>query len=468
MNTNIDAERGTIDFQYAKEEQPCIIKVIGVGGAGGNNVNKMYSEGLIRGVSYLLCNTDDQHLRGCEVPHKICLGPNVTKGLGAGDQPDIARQAAEDSADQIREALNDGTEMVFVAAGLGKGTGTGAAPVVGKIAKEAGKLTIGIVMIPFLFEGKPKVLQALDGLKKMKDHVDAMIVVNNERLKEVYGKLSMDDSLKLADETLINATRSISNVINLRGKINVDFNDVKTTLQSGRVAVISSYVAKGENRMRDAIRGAIESPLINNNQIKDSQRLLIYVYQNPESPMRTEESEYINEFTTSINAEAKTIWGYGDADDLEGDQIRVTILASGFDYQTTEDNIRSLRSDLLEKAEAAEKQAQDEKLIQTYYGDAMHTARVAQPLILTPDELDDDEILSIAEEVPAFKRDLRSVQSVRHRRRNAALQQAQAQARAEANAAVGALSDAPAPAMSTPEADTRPAEGTSSSTIFFD
>lgn len=424
MNTNIDAERGNIDFQYARTEAPCIIKVIGVGGAGGNNVNKMYTEGIIQGVSFLLCNTDQQHLNGCKVPHKICIGPNVTKGLGAGDQPDMARQAAEDSQERIIEALNDGTEMVFVAAGLGKGTGTGAAPVIGRIAKEAGKLTIGIVMIPFLFEGPPKVLQALRGLNEMKQHVDAMIVVNNERLREVYGKLSMDQALKLADETLINATKSISNLINIPGKINVDFNDVKTTLKAGSVAVISSHVGTGAHRLRDAIRCAIESPLINNNKIKDSKRILIYVYQNPDSPMQTEEIEYIHEFTASINAQARTIWGYGDADDLTGDELRVTILASGFDYQTTEENIRSMRSDLLEHIEKSEQKAEEEDLIKMYYGDSIQSSRVAQPLILTLEEIDNDEILSIAEQTPAFKRDLRSVEAIRRRLRTSAGQTA--------------------------------------------
>ena len=243
-----------------------IIKVIGVGGGGGNAVNHMYRKG-IHDVTFVLCNTDNQALNDSPVPVHLQLGK---EGLGAGNKPAKARKAAEESADDIREMLNDGTRMAFITAGMGGGTGTGAAPVIARISKEMDILTVGIVTIPFRWEGTQKIDQALDGVEEMAKHVDALLVINNDRLREIYPDLSVQDAFGKADDTLSIAAKSISEIITEHGLINLDFNDVKTVLKDGGVAIMSTGYGEGEGRVKKAIEAAINSPLLNEKDVFNS------------------------------------------------------------------------------------------------------------------------------------------------------------------------------------------------------
>lgn len=256
------------DFQ---KENSTYIKVVGVGGGGGNAVNHMYKEG-IHDVTFAICNTDNQALSMSEVPIKIQLGK---EGLGAGNRPAKARAAAEESLESIKEMLNDGCKMAFITAGMGGGTGTGAAPIIAKTAKEMDILTVGIVTIPFLFEGNRKIDQALDGVEEMSKHVDALLVINNERLRDVYSDISVMNAFGKADDTLSVAAKSIAEIITIRGDINLDFNDVKTVLKDGGVAIMSTGYGEGEERVTQAINDALHSPLLNNNDIFNSKKNIV-------------------------------------------------------------------------------------------------------------------------------------------------------------------------------------------------
>ena len=254
-----------LDFGEPEREKS-IIKVIGVGGGGGNAVNHMYREG-IHDVSFVLCNTDNQALNDSPVPVHLQLGK---EGLGAGNRPEKARQAAEESLEDIKQVLDDGTRMAFITAGMGGGTGTGAAPVIARVSKEMGILTVGIVTIPFRFEGDRKIDQALDGVEEMQKHVDALLVINNERLREIYPELTVLDAFGKADDTLSVAAKSIAEIITVHGLINLDFNDVKTVLKDGGVAIMSTGFGEGEGRVKKAIDDALNSPLLNENDVFNS------------------------------------------------------------------------------------------------------------------------------------------------------------------------------------------------------
>ena len=234
-----------VQFDFPTDS-PKIIKVIGVGGGGGNAVNHMYREG-IHDVTFVLCNTDNQALKESPVPVKLQLGRSITEGLGAGNRPERAREAAEESSEEIKSLLNDGTKMVFITAGMGGGTGTGAAPVIARIAKEMDILTVGIVTIPFIFEGEKKIIQALDGVERIAQHVDALLVINNERLREIYSDLTFMNAFGKADDTLSIAAKSIAEIITMRGTVNLDFADVKTILKDGGVAIMSTGFGEGES-----------------------------------------------------------------------------------------------------------------------------------------------------------------------------------------------------------------------------
>jgi cell division protein FtsZ len=255
------------------EKEHSIIKVIGVGGGGGNAVNHMYREG-IHDVSFVLCNTDNQALNDSPVPVHVQLGK---EGLGAGNKPEKARQAAEESIDDVRSMLSDGTRMAFITAGMGGGTGTGAAPVIASVSKDLGILTVGIVTIPFRFEGDKKIDQALDGVEAMSKHVDALLVINNERLREIYPDLTVLDAFGKADDTLSIAAKSIAEIITVHGLINLDFNDVKTVLKDGGVAIMSTGYGEGEGRVKKAIDDALNSPLLNDNDIFNSKKILLSI-----------------------------------------------------------------------------------------------------------------------------------------------------------------------------------------------
>ena len=255
------------DSQNVASHGDVIIKVIGVGGGGNNAVNHMYEQGIEK-VSFLVCNTDWQALKNSPVPNRLLIGPKTTEGLGAGNNPELAREAAEESADDIAREFDDDTKMVFITAGMGGGTGTGAAPVVARIARDRGLLTIGIVTIPFLFEGEKKIMKALDGAEEMSKYVDALLVVNNEQLTEIYADLDWMNAFGKADDTLSNAARSISELITGHGYMNLDFKDVNTTLRNGGAAIISTGYGEGEHRVSRAIEDALNSPLLKSSRAR--------------------------------------------------------------------------------------------------------------------------------------------------------------------------------------------------------
>jgi cell division protein FtsZ len=318
---------------------PSIIKVIGVGGGGGNAVTQMYNEG-IKDVNFVLCNTDNQAMMKSPIATKVQLGP----GRGAGGKPEKAREYAEEDFDKIKEMLSDGTEMVFITAGMGGGTGTGASPVVARVAKESGILTVGIVTIPFMFEKNFKILQALKGVELMKQHVDALLVINNERLPSIYSDLSLPEAFKKADDTLTMAVRSITEIITIPGYINLDFADVKTILKDGGVAIMSSGIGKGENRVSQAIENALNSPLLNNNDFSKAKKLLLNISFGSQKPMMTKELSEITDFMSKFSSDNELIWGTALDESLE-DEIKIAILASGYGIE----NIVTLTKEIKEE-----------------------------------------------------------------------------------------------------------------------
>ena len=287
-------------------DSPKIIKVIGVGGGGGNAVNHMYREG-IHDVTFVLCNTDNQALKDSPVPVKLQLGK---EGLGAGNRPARARKAAEESIEDIKAMLNDGTKMVFITAGMGGGTGTGAAPIIAQTAKEMDILTIGIVTIPFRWEGDKKIDQALDGVEEISKHVDALLVINNEKLSEIYSELSVDDAFDKADDTLSVAAKSIAEIITLHGKVNLDFNDVKTVLKDGGVAIMSTGYGEGDNRVSMAIQNAQHSPLLNNNDIFNSKKVLLNISYSSQYKLMMSEMDEVKEFMNRFSRDFETSSGW--------------------------------------------------------------------------------------------------------------------------------------------------------------
>ena len=316
-----------VQFDFPTDS-PKIIKVIGVGGGGGNAVNHMYREG-IHDVTFVLCNTDNQALAESPVPVKLQLGRSITQGLGAGNRPERARDAAEESIDDIKEQLNDGTKMVFITAGMGGGTGTGAAPVIARIAKEMDILTVGIVTIPFIFEGEKKIIQALDGVERIAQHVDALLVINNERLREIYADLTFMNAFGKADDTLSIAAKSIAEIITMRGTVNLDFADVKTILKDGGVAIMSTGFGEGENRVTKAIDDALHSPLLNNNDIFNAKKVMLNVSFCPTSELMMEEMNEIHEFMSKFREGVEVIWGVAVDNSLDT-KVKITVLATGF------------------------------------------------------------------------------------------------------------------------------------------
>ena len=342
------------------DRQNSIIKVIGVGGGGGNAVNNMYNQG-IHDVSFVVCNTDAQALKASPVPERLQLG---SEGLGAGNRPEKARLAAEESIDDIKAMLSDGTKMDFITAGMGGGTGTGAAPVIAQVSKELGILTVGIVTIPFKFEGNKKIDQALDGVDEMAKHVDALLVINNERLRKVYPDLSLLNGFAKADDTLSVAARSIAEIITVRGLINLDFNDVRTVLKDGGVAIMSTGFGEGEGRVRKAIDDALNSPLLNDNDVYNSQKILLSIAfssDNGTDGLAMEEMNEINNFMSRFGSNFELKWGIAIDNTLEK-KVKITILATGFGLDDLEDvaNYHS-RLDKARAQEEAQKKAEQEE-----------------------------------------------------------------------------------------------------------
>lgn len=411
-----NTETGGIQF-IMKTSNPSIIKVVGVGGGGGNAVTHMYNEG-IHDVTYVLCNTDKKALSDSPVPNKLQLG----EGLGAGNRPERGRQAALDSIDKIKELFNDGTRMVFITAGMGGGTGTGAAPIVAQCAREMEILTIGIVTIPFLFEGHMKIGQALKGVAEMAKHVDALLVINNERLREIYPELTVRNGFAKADDTLSIAAKSIAEIITMRGIMNLDFQDVKTILKDGGVAIMSTGYGEGENRVTKAFQEALHSPLLNNNDIFNSKKVLFYITfgtSDSADELTMEEMNEVNEFMAKFHLDnVETKWGLG-TDDTLGNKIKITLLASGFGLKNvpglegSEPAPITREDEELKRKEAEEKETIEDWIGEYYKDQSNKPKRPRRHIFLFEDaSLDNDEIIQMVESLPTanrLKADLRRI-----------------------------------------------------------
>lgn len=414
MNENDLINDITDSSEFETAANDAIIKIIGVGGGGGNAVNYMFQQD-IPNVNFVVCNTDKQHLNNSPVPNKLLLGYDITRGRGAGNKPEVGRQCAEADREKIKELFADHTEMVFITAGMGGGTGTGAAPVVAQIAKEAGMLTIGIVTVPFMFEGESKVLKALDGADEMKKHVDALLVINNENILELYKDINFFNAFEKADDTLANAARSISEIISEEGYINVDFQDVKTTLKDSGTAIISTAYGEGEHRISDAIYNALHSPLLKTHDINTSRRLLFKFscWRDSENYIRAEEINEITQFTSKLPKSVDVKWGIANDPSL-GDKVKFTILASGFDVMIREgkgeQGIVFTAGDSPEgAAKTNEKSETDKQRISDIYGaekmlKQLHEAAKVKYAVLTVDQFDNPDVVTMLERTPAFNR----------------------------------------------------------------
>jgi cell division protein FtsZ len=392
-----------------QDKMRTIIKVMGVGGGGNNAINHMYMQN-IEGVSFVVLNTDRQQLNESPVPNRVLLGPNTTHGLGAGNIPETAKRAAEESESEIAALFDDDTKMVFITAGMGGGTGTGAAPVVARIAHEKGVLTIGIVTIPFLFEGPKKILKALAGADEMGKYVDALLIINNQRLTEIYSDLDFTNAFGKADDTLTTAARSISDLITVKGVINLDFNDVNTTLRNGGAAIISSGYGSGEHRVSKAIEDALESPLLKNRDVYGSRKILMNVYFNPDSstPLRMGETTEIQDFMANFDQEVDVIWGTAHDHTLEEGQIKITVLAAGFNVSL--ENEAPDKNDFPKRRPVTPEPAMSDsdRLIKEYGEEAITkqtlASAAARYIVLKPDEMDDDDVIDLIEKTPTYRR----------------------------------------------------------------
>ncbi|MBR2415739.1 MAG: cell division protein FtsZ [Bacteroidaceae bacterium] len=396
-------------------DAPRIIKVIGVGGGGSNAVENMYNKG-IHNVSFVICNTDIQALNHSNIPMKVQLGETVTEGLGAGNDPAVAHMAAEESREQIERLFNDGTKMAFITAGMGGGTGTGAAPVVAQIAKEMGILTIGIVTIPFKFEMGKKIKQALRGVSEIAKHVDALLVINNERLLDIYPKLDIEEGFRKVDDVLTTATKSIAEIITARGTINLDFRDVKKVLKNGGVAIMSYGIESGEERLAKAFDKAMNSPLLNNNDIYKSKKILFNIYYNPNEPMLVEEINAVNEFMEKFKDDnIEVIWGLSKDHNLQAGEVKVTILATGFGMK----NIPGMEPLIAEEEAKEEEISREEKAKRQAEEKAISEMEKAfykeeyKVFIFDDASLNNEEIISAVDNSPVYKRTIQELEMLK-------------------------------------------------------
>ncbi len=413
---NENNEAGGIQF-HIQSSSPSIIKVVGVGGGGGNAVTHMFNEG-IHDVTYVLCNTDSKALSDSPVPNKLQMG----EGLGAGNRPEVGRKAALETLDQIKELFTDGTRMAFITAGMGGGTGTGAAPIVAQCAREMNILTVGIVTIPFRFEGHKKIDQALDGVEEMSKHVDALLVINNERLREIYPELTVLNGFAKADDTLSIAAKSIAEIITMRGIINLDFQDVNTVLKEGGVAIMSTGYGEGENRVTKAFQEALHSPLLNNNDIYNSKKVLFYITFSGGSEneqLTMEEMNEVNDFMSRFQQDSvETKWGLG-TDDTLGQKVKITLLASGFGLQNVP-SMEERAAKLTREEEERQRKLEEEQEEKGIRRDQFYGAEENRPqkprrqiFIFSERDLDNDDIISMVESTPTADRkkdELRRIQ----------------------------------------------------------
>jgi len=315
------------------KDKSSIIKVIGVGGGGGNAVNHMYNQGIV-GVDFIICNTDAQALELSPIPNKVQLGASLTEGRGAGSIPEVGKNSAIESIDDVKELLGSTTKMIFITAGMGGGTGTGASPIIAQAAKELGILTVGIVTTPFNFEGKRRKQQAEEGLEAFKKHVDTLLVISNDKLREMYGNLTLSNAFAEADNILTTAAKGIAEIITVPGYINVDFEDVKTVMQNSGVAIMGSASAEGEGRAFKAVQNALASPLLNDNDIEGARYILLNITSGEQEVLMDEVSEITDYIQNQAGLTADIIWG-NCYDETLGDKISVTLIATGF--QTKEE-----------------------------------------------------------------------------------------------------------------------------------
>ena len=402
------------------EKVDSIIKVIGVGGGGGNAVNHMYREG-IHDVTFVLCNTDNQALNDSPVPVHLQLGK---EGLGAGNKPAKARQAAEETIDDIKHMLSDGTKMAFITAGMGGGTGTGAAPVIARVSKELGILTVGIVTIPFRFEGARKIDQALDGVEEMSKHVDALLVINNERLREIYPDLTVLDAFGKADDTLSIAAKSIAEIITYNGYMNLDFNDVMTILKNGGGAIMSTGYGEGEGRVKKAIDDALNSPLLNDNDIFNSKKILLSINfcneKNENSALMMEEMTEVTDFMARFDNDYETKWGFTIDPEL-GQKVKVTILATGFGIEDVDGMDGHLKKHTQEEADRIaqeeERRAERDERRGHYYGSIGKNnqyKRRPHIFLFRPEDLDNEDVILAVENTPTYKRTRQMLEEIRN------------------------------------------------------
>lgn len=376
-----------IHFDLPKEKSS-IIKVIGIGGGGSNAVNHMYSQN-IEGVNFIICNTDAQAIALSDVPNRVQLGPHLTQGLGAGANPEIGRQATEESLEEIKRILEVNTKMAFVTAGMGGGTGTGGAPIISKICKDLGILTVGIVTTPFSYEGKKRQIQAEEGIKNLKQYVDTLLVISNDKLRHQFGNLKMREAFAKADNVLATAAKCITDVINSTGQINVDFADVCTVMKNGGVAILGNAACSGEDRAQRAIEDALNSPLLNDNDIRGAKWILININSSEgENEFTMDEVEIIQTHLLSQAGEhTDVILGLG-YDNTLGDKIGITLIATGFEHK-----------DPFVKKVAIKQQPKEERIVMTLGDQPQKPAPAPEPVVedtLAPTLVDTDNIVDVA------------------------------------------------------------------------
>lgn len=415
-DTRLDID--SLDFREKNRlEDKNVIMAVGVGGGGGNAINHMYNQG-VENVTFVVCNTDADAVRNSPVPNKVVIG----NGLGAGNKPEVARNFAEEDIEKIRGIFNNNAQMVFITAGMGGGTGTGAGPVVARVAREKGLLTIGIVTIPFLFEGKKKILKALDGAEEMAKHVDALLIINNERLTEIYPDLDFLNAFGKADDTLSTAARSISEIITIKGHVNLDFNDVDTTLRNGGTAIISTGYGEGEHRVTRALEDALNSPLLKNRDIAGSKRLLMNLYMNGGADGKSISMTEVNElrdFVASIDSEVDVIWGAA-IDNSLGNKVKISILASGFEVTIREEEeeleeefrSKSPKSISLSSGKVSSAKTKEIDDLRKTYGANIEVLSTNY-IVLQPEQFDDDAIIDQLEKTATFNRDKRVAENIR-------------------------------------------------------
>ncbi len=390
------------------------ILAMGVGGGGCNAVSYMAKQN-VKGVDFVVLNTDRQALLPIDVPTKVLLGPKVCGGYGAGSKPEKGQEAAEESSEEIEKLFTPDVQMVFVTAGMGGGTGTGAAPVVAGLAKSRGILTVGIVTIPFFFEGMVRIKCAIEGASKLQKNVDAMLIINNDRLSKIYPKMAWSDGFSKADEILTTAARTISDMVTILANINIDMRDVDTCLRDGRTALISVGYGEGENRLSQAIQNALNSPLLCDTNIMTAKKLLFAFYYSHDlnPPLLMEESMQANNLVAEIQQSVHIKFGWG-FDDTLGNKIKFTILASGFDLSV---DTNGIHIDVIEGNKedvGGETSATDISAISAAYGrdkvdDLIRRQETQNYYILGADELDSDEAIAMVEATPAYKRDKRRI-----------------------------------------------------------